>query len=170
MMGRTGFTMSLAIAGLLASADAARGQRSDSLLTGVRYRVTLPEFPNRPGHQPREERHLAGELVARRADSLVLRPHPLTGEVAVPLAAVTRLERSRGVSRAASAIEGAIGGAFVSGLAGWGLYERDLRGPGYNTRGQAIGTSAAIGAATGLLVGLLFPMEKWRRVDVPAPR
>ena len=162
--------MTVALLCLVTAADGAQGQRSDSLVIGVRYRVTLPGFPARPGPQAHQERWLSGELVARRADSLVLRPHPQTGEVAIPISAVERLERSRGVSRFTSGVEGAIGGALVSAVLGWNLYEHKLRGPGFNTRGQAIGTSAAVGGGLGLLAGLLFPTERWKRVDVPTAR
>ena len=156
--------------GLLMAPAVARGQRGDSLQVGGRVRVTLRDFPGRPGPQPIQGRWLSGELVARRADSLVLRPHPQTGEVAVPMSAVTRLERSRGTSRLGSGVEGAVGAAVVSAVLGWNLYERKLHGPGFNTRGQAIGTSAAVGGAIGLLVGILFPSERWKRVDVPTAR
>lgn len=144
-------------------------QRNDSLQVGVRYRVTLPEFAGRPGPQFRQSRWLTGELVGRHADSLVLRPHPTTGTVSVPLASVDRLERSRGVSRATSAFEGAVGGALAGALFGAIAYGIDSRDSEFNSRWEAIGTSAAFTAGVGLVVGLLFPSERWKRVDTPTP-
>ena len=158
----------LAVIGMLAAAPAARGQEGDSLRLGMRYRVTLPKLADVDGPQFPSTRMLMGQLVARRADSLVLRPHPTTGTVAVPLVAVSRLERSRGVSRVVSGVEGAVGGAIACVILGLFLYELDVRGSGFNTRWQAVGTMAANSAAGGLIVGALFPSERWRRVPTPS--
>jgi hypothetical protein len=145
-------------------------QRDDALQVGARYRVTLVKFPDRIGTQMPADRWLAGELVERRADTLVLRPHPATGSVAVPATAIDRLERSRGVSRATSAFENALGGAVAGGIGGYFLYDSGLRGINFNKPWQAVGISAATGAIGGLIGGLLFPVERWRRVDKPVAR
>jgi hypothetical protein len=160
----------LLAAALLAVAPPARAQESESLQLGARYRVRLPRLPDLEGPQFPNGRMLTGELVAQRADSLVLRPHPSTGSIAVPLTAVERLERSRGISRAASAVEGAIGGAVAGALFGLLLYEFDVRGTGFNTRWQAVGTTAGNAAIGGFVAGLLFPAERWKRVDKPTVR
>jgi hypothetical protein len=152
---------------LMPTATLTTGPTADSLVAGARYRITLPKLPDRIGPQFREERWLTGELVAVRGDSLVLRPHPLTTGVAVPFVAIDRLERSRGVSRAGSAIEGAIGGAILGALAGFTLYDHGLDGPNFATRGRSVGTVAAYAGSIGLLTGILFPTERWRRVDAP---
>jgi hypothetical protein len=151
-------------------APAARAQRGDSLRVGARYRVTLAKFPDRVGPQLPPDRWLAGELIERRADTLVLRPHPGTGSVPVPATAIDRLEVSRGVSRATSAFENALGGAVGGGLTGFLLYRTGLRGTNFHKPWQAVGISAASGAAGGLISGLLFPVERWRRVARPAGR
>lgn len=172
-----------AVALLLASANVAGAQASrlvvmpvspgvtavpaDSLTVGRRYRVTLAKLPDRIGPQFPQERYLTGELVAMHGDSLSLRPHPLTSSVMVPIAAVDRLEASRGVSRAGSAFENAIGGAIVGALGGWSLYEHGMPGANFATRGRAIGTGAAYVASIGFLTGLVFPTERWKRVGVP---
>ena len=152
---------------LLGSATAAPAQQGEALQLGARYRVRLPRLPDVDGPQFPNGRLLAGALVERRGDSLVLRPHPTTGSVAVPLASVERLEKSRGISRIASAVEGAVGAAVAGALFGLVLYEFDVRGSGYNTRWQAVGTSAGNAALGGFAVGLLFPAERWKRVDKP---
>ena len=152
---------------LLASAATARAQQAEALQVGARYRVRLPKLPEVDGPQFPNGRLLAGALVEQRGDSLVLRPHPTTGSVAVPLSSVERLEKSRGISRVASAVEGAVGAAVAGALFGLLLYELDVRGSGYNTRWQAVGTSAGNAAIGGFAVGLLFPSERWKRVDKP---
>jgi hypothetical protein len=149
---------------------AASAQRNDGLQVGARYRVTLVKFPDRVGPQLPADRWLAGELTERRADTLMLRPHPATGSVAVPATAIDRLEVSRGVSRATSAFENALGGAIAGGIAGYFLYDSGLRGINFHKPWQAVGISAATGAAGGLIGGLLFPVERWRRVERPAAR
>jgi hypothetical protein len=147
----------------------AGAQKNDTLQVGVRYRITLPEFADRPGPQFPPSRWLAGELVERRGDTLVVRPHPTTGAVSVPLSSIHRLERSRGVSRVASAVEGAVGGAILGVVLGNVFYGLGVRGSGFNTRWQATGTMAAHTAGGALIAGALFPAERWRRVATPTP-
>ena len=153
---------------VLLHAPSIAAQRGDSLQVGARYRVTLAKLPDRIGPQLRPERWLMGELTARRGDSLVLRPHPLSGTVAVPLSAVDGLEISRGVSRGASAAENTVGGGLLGALWGWTLYDSGLRGRNFDKPWHAVGTGAAIGAGAGLIGGILFPTERWRHVRKPA--
>jgi hypothetical protein len=148
----------------------ALAQRDDPLQVGARYRVTLAKFPDHAGPQFPAERWLSGELVERRADTLVLRPHPATGTLPVPAAAIDRLEISRGVSRATSAFENAVGAGVLGGAWGWLLYDYGLRGTNFRKPWQAVGISAAIAAGGGLLLGLIAPNERWKRVDKPAAR
>ena len=157
------------VAASFALASDAGAQSSDTLQVGARYRITLPKFADRPDPQFPASRWLTGELVERRGDSLVVRPHPTTGAVAVPLSSVHRLERSRGVSRLASAVEGAFGGALVGAILGNVFYDLGVRGTGFDTRWQATGTMAAHAGGGGLLAGALFPSERWKRVASPAP-
>lgn len=69
-----------------------------------------------------------------------------------------------------SGVEGAIGGAVAGALLGSFVYDRDVRGPGFNTRWQAVGTMAAHSAVAGLLAGAIFPSERWKRVTTPGTR
>jgi hypothetical protein len=170
MHSSTRWTAAVAAIGTLALTSPARAQGRDTLQVGARYRITLPEFPDRPGPQFPQSRWLAGEFVAYRADSILVRPHPTTGAVAVPLGAIDRLERSRGVSRAASGFEGAVGGALVGALVGWLVYEVGARTMGDDTRWEAIGSTAAWSAAGGLAAGVLFPTERWKRISKPTDR
>ncbi len=157
----------MAAAGVLFLGVAAQAQRDDSLQVGARHRITLPAFADRPGPQFPASRWLAGALVGQRRDTLLLQPHPSTGVVAVSITAVDHLERSRGVSRAASGFEGAVGGALVGALLGSFFYDIGVRGTNFNTRWQAVGIMAANGAGGGLFAGVLFPTERWKRVATP---
>jgi len=161
--------LAVTAAGVLFFGDAAQAQRDDSLQVGARYRITLPEFADRPGPQFPPSRWLAGALVEQRRDTLVVRPHPSTGVIAVPFTSIDRLERSRGVSRAASGFEGAIGGALVGALLGSLVYDIGVRGTNFNTRWQAVGIMAANSAGGGLVAGVLFPTERWKRITTPKP-
>ena len=162
-------SLTLVVITSLAGAVGARAQKSDTLQVGVRYRITLPKFADRPDPQFPASRWLMGELVERRGDSLVVRPHPTTGAVAIPLSSIHRLERSMGVSRVASAVEGAFGGALIGAILGNVFYDLGVRGTGFDTRWQATGTMAAHAAAGGLAAGVVFPSERWKRVASPAP-
>ena len=162
--------MGIAAAGLLASAPSTHAQEGDSLATGVRYRITLPKLSTLSGPQFPGTRWLTGELTERRGDSLVVRPHPTASTVSVPLASVDRLERSQGVSRLASGVEGAVVGAIFGVAVGSILYELGVRESGFRTWGQAVGTMAAHAGGGGLVTGLVLPSERWKRIRVPTPR
>ena len=161
--------LATAAAGVLFFGVTAQAQRDDSLQVGARYRITLPEFADRPWPQSPQSRRLAGALVERQRDTLVIRPHPTTGVVAVPFTSIERLERSRGVSRAASGFEGAVGGALMGALLGSLVYDMGVRGTNFNTRWQAVGIMAANSAGGGLVAGVLFPTERWKRITTPKP-
>ena len=88
----------------------------------------------------------------------------------VPRAAVTRIERSRGISRSSAARKGAIRGAIIAGVLGalsLGLQHESI-GDGGSSAGQA----AALGAFSGGLFGGLIGAgigasragERWEQV------
>jgi len=87
------------------------------------------------------------------------------GSLAIPRAAVRRLDVSRGVSPGESMIERAAGGA-IGGAILFGLLNDPRRsgGPHYRTDWRAAGVGAAWGAGIGAVVGLAWPYERWRRV------
>ena len=133
----------------------------------ARVRLTLPEpGPRRFGvHAP--ERWLIGELVSVTSDTFAIRPHPVLAPIAVPRAAVHRLEISRGApSRWRTAAVDAVGGAIVGLMWGHGLYDAGLRGPRFDSGARARATGAVYGAVGLATLGALFPREQWRRVSL----
>ena len=72
MKGIATHFLAVTAAGVLFFGDAAQAQRDDSLQVGARYRITLPEFADRPWPQFPPSRWLAGALVEQRRDTLVV--------------------------------------------------------------------------------------------------
>jgi hypothetical protein len=130
---------------------------------GTRVRVWLPE-PTRQDEGP-DRRQLLRGTVESVDGSLRLRVPGTTGSLAIPRAAVRRLDVSRGVSRGASAVERAIGGA-IGGAITFALLNDPRRkgGPHYRTDWEAAGVGAAWGGGIGAVIGLAFPHERWHRV------
>src|SRR4051812_47588017 len=97
----------------------ARSQLPPEVQVGARVRVWLPE-PNRQMDGPVRRQLLRGTVDQVEADTLWLAVPGVAGEVAISRAAVRRLDVSRGrPSRFGSAVERAVGGAFVGALF-WG--------------------------------------------------
>jgi hypothetical protein len=132
---------------------------------GDRVRVWVPE-PYRQAEGPARRQLLRGTVATLAPDTLGLSIPGAVGTVAIPRAAVRRLQVSRGrPSRPASAVERAVGGA-LGGAVTWALLNDPRRrgGPHYRTDWRAAGVGAAWGAGIGAVTGLLFPHEQWRRV------
>jgi hypothetical protein len=130
---------------------------------GTRVRVWLPE-PARQDEGP-DRRQLLRGTVESVDGTLRLRVPGTTGSLAIPRAAVRRLDVSRGVSRGASAVERAVGGA-IGGAITFALLNDPRRtgGPHYGTDWRAAGVGAAWGAGIGAVIGFAFPHERWHRV------
>ncbi|HVD90247.1 MAG TPA: alpha/beta hydrolase [Jatrophihabitantaceae bacterium] len=131
---------------------------------GARVRLWLPE-PYRQAEGPVRRQLLRGTVEGVRGDTLLLSIRGAVGGIAIPRAAVRRLEVSGGVSRPTSAVERAVGGA-IGGAVTWALMNDPRRkgGPHYRTDWRAAGVGASWGAGIGALTGLIFPHERWRRV------
>jgi len=131
---------------------------------GTRVRVWLPE-PTRQEQEPARRQLLRGTVESVDRGILRLAIPGTAGSLAIPRAAVRRLDVSRGVSPVASMIEraagSAIGGAILFGLLN---DPRRTGGPHYRTDWRAAGVGAAWGAGIGGVVGLIWPYERWRRV------
>jgi hypothetical protein len=141
-----------------------RAQFPSDVQVGTRVRLWLPE-PYRQAEGPVRRQVFRGTIDGFTADTLRLSIRGAVGTIAIPRASVRRLEVSRGVSRPASAIEGAAGGA-MAGAISWAVMNDPRRsgGPHYRTDWRAAGVGASWGAGFGALTGLLFPHERWHRV------
>lgn len=135
----------------------------ESLITDPGDRVRL-QLSRQVGER-KEPQRLEGEVLAITPDSLTLRIHPGTTPVTVEIASVERLERSLGVP---SAAESALRqGAFLGALAAVEFPILDMQDQQFASVGEAALVGAAIGTAAGLIMGALFPRERWERVRLP---
>jgi hypothetical protein len=153
----------LAISFLLAAPCLAIAQFPAEVQPGTRVRVWIPET-SRQEEGPYRRQLLRG-TVESVDGTLRLRVPGTAGSLAIPRAAVRRLDVSRGVSRGASAVERAIGGA-IGGAITFALLNDPRRrgGPHYRTDWRAAGVGAAWGGGIGAVIGFAFPHERWRRV------
>ena len=131
---------------------------------GTRVRVWIPETV-RQEQEPARRQLLRGTVESVDRGILRLEVPGTAGSLAIPRAAVRRLDVSRGVSPGESMIERAAGGA-IGGAILFGLLNDPRRsgGPHYRTDWRAAGVGAAWGAGIGGVVGLAWPYERWRRV------
>ena len=145
----------IAIAALVA-AGRAQGQGIADLPAGARIRITLPDSARQTPLTLRIQT-VVGTFARTTSDTLWLQVGgPDT--VRVPRAALRRVEVSRGVSRARSALEFGFGTGLAIGLASHaGAYGDDHRGD------DAI-VIGAVTAVVGAVIGALRPYERWRRV------
>jgi hypothetical protein len=148
---------------LLATPRLADAQFPAEVRPGTRVRVWIPETP-RQEEGPYRRQLLRG-TVESVDGTLRLRVPGTVSSLAIPRAAVRRLDVSRGVSRGASMVERAVGGA-IGGAITFALLNDPRRsgGPHYRTDWHAAGVGAAWGAGIGAVVGLVFPHERWHRV------
>lgn len=152
----------LLLAALLAAPSISAAQYS-WIEPGTRVRVWLPE-PFQQMEGPARRQLLRGTVVSNQGGVLRLSIPGTTGELAIPVGTVRKLDVSRGVSRPLSMIERAIGGA-VGGATTFALMNDPRRrgGPHYRTDWRAAGVGASWGAGIGAVIGLVFPHEHWAR-------
>jgi hypothetical protein len=149
---------------LLATPRLADAQFPTAVQPGTRVRVWIPET-SRQEDGPNRRQLLRGTVESVDGSTLHLRVAGTVGSLAIPRTSVRRLDVSRGVSRGASMIERAAGGA-IGGAIFYALLNDPRRSgePHYRTDWQAAGVGAALGAGIGAVVGLGWPYEQWRRV------
>ncbi|HEY4672293.1 MAG TPA: hypothetical protein VIG78_09525 [Gemmatimonadaceae bacterium] len=132
--------------------------------SGARVRVWIPE-PARQEQGPERKQLLRGTVQSVDMTMLNISVPGTMGSLAIPRSAVRRLDVSRGVSRPASMVERAVGGAIATGIFMALLNDpHRSNAPHYRTDWQAAGVGAAWGGGVGAAIGLLFPYEQWRRV------
>ena len=150
---------------LACSAAVGRAQFPTDIHPGVRVRVSLPE-PWRQATSPGKRLQLRGIVESISQDTLRLTVPGAVGTLSVASSTIRRLEISRGApSRAATAFERAIAGAFSGAIATAAAndpYGREW--PNYRRDWRAAGAGATYGAIGGAVVGFILPTERWRRV------
>ena len=130
---------------------------------GARVRVWIPETARQ--EQGPDRRQLLRGTVESIDGALRLRVPGTTGSLAIQRASVRRLDVSRGVSRGASMVERAVGGALAGAITLAALNDpQRASGPHFRTDWEAAGVGAAFGGGFGAVVGLIWPYERWRRV------
>ena len=145
--------LSLATCVALLAAGRAQGQAIADLPADARVRITMPDSA-RPWLFAPRGRGVIGTVARATSDTLWLQiGGPDT--VRVPRGVIRKVEVSRGVSRARSALEQSL---FLGVVVGLSAARAD--GP---TRQEkvAIGVSAL---ALGAFIGAVSPYERWRRV------
>lgn len=149
---------------VLATPNLAAAQFPAEVHSGTRVRVWVPE-PARQEQAPDRRQLLRGNVESVDGSILRLRVPSTAGSLVIPRSSVRRLDVSRGVSRGASMIERAAGGA-IGGAILFGLLNDPHRsgGPHYRTDWRAAGIGAAWGAGIGGAIGFVWPYERWRRV------
>jgi hypothetical protein len=156
---------SLVVIGLLfAVPHIAAAQFPSEVQSGARVRVWLPE-PALQEQGPMRRQLLRGTVQSVDRTMLNLSVPGTAGTLAIPRAAVRRLDVSRGVSRPISMVERAVAGAIASAIT-LGLMNDPRRSssPHYRTDWQAAGVGAAWGGGVGAVIGLIWPYEHWKRV------
>ena len=154
----------LATLASLAVPSALGAQFPERVHQGVRVRVWLHE--GQPQQNTPWHRQLLRATVSDVTnDTLRLVVPGTQGFLAVPRTGLRRIDVSLGTSRAASAVERAIGFAISGAI--WAALENDPNStewPHYRRDWRAAGEGAKWGAALGAVVGFVFPTERWRRV------
>jgi hypothetical protein len=154
----------IAISLILATPNLAAAQFPSDIHSGTRVRVWIPE-PTRQEQAPERRQLLRGTVESADGSILRLRVPGTAGSLAIPRSSVRRLDVSRGVSRGASMVERAAGGA-IGGAILFGLLNDPKRtgGPHYRTDWRAAGVGAAWAGGIGAVVGFVWPYERWHRV------
>lgn len=139
-------------------------QVAADLRPGVRVRVWLPD-EQRQRDTPWRRQLLRGTVTGGDANTLQLTVPGTSGMLTVSRADISRIDVSRGTSRAASAFERALGGAVVGAISA--ALRNDPAGskwPNYGRDWRAAEEGAKWGAAFGAVIGFTFPSERWRQI------
>ncbi len=138
---------------------------TDTIKPGMRVRVTIDETTRPAGTHPRTQL-IRGTLASTPGDSIVIRPSPTAGTLALPRISVHRVDVSLGTSRARSALVYALRLAFAGAVI-CASENVDCVDERRRFRSGSESKAAAFGAVTGALVGgtlgVLMPYERWRR-------
>jgi len=154
------WSAALALAGICSALDAQAPDTAQPPVAVAGMRVRLWEQAARDLSMP-----VVGNLASIRPDSVDIRPDGSETAIAVPRAAVTRVETSLG-PHSASRSSAAWMGAAVGGLGGaiLGVIAGNISR--HNAAKLGIG-GALVGAGGGAAIGANWPGEAWRRATLP---
>lgn len=155
-----------AIVLLTSVASVAAAQFPSRVQSGVRVRVWVPEDLQQESG-PWRRQQLRGIVSTVQDGALAITVPGTEGVLTIPRSSIRQLDVSLGRSRAASAVERAIGFA-IGGAIGAAL-ENDPSSsewPHYKRDWRAAEEGAKWGAAIGAVVGFVFPYERWRRIGL----
>jgi hypothetical protein len=143
----------------------AAAQRDFATVTsGTRVRVAIPDTSRQAWFVPREL-WLRGTVSSVSGDTMRIRIPSTGGVLAIARADMRRLDRSLGVpSRGVSAAQGFVGGAIFGVVTGLLLNWIGVGDFEDRSLGESALVVGALGAGTGVVLGALQPVEKWRRV------
>jgi hypothetical protein len=154
-MKRLRLAVAVVAIGALVTAARAGAQSIADPIPGARVRITLPDSARQDPFMPKAHR-VVGTLARATSDTVWLQiagPDTLR----VPRGTLRRIEISRGVSRARSALQYGLMMGVTVGVYGFS------RADDADSRRDAIGIGA-IGVAIGTIIGGLRPYERWRSV------
>jgi hypothetical protein len=149
----------------ICAARTATAQFPSDVQAGARVRVWVPES-SRQSEGPNRRQLLRGSVESVDASTVRVRiPGTVGSPLSIPRSSVRRLDVSRGVSRAASMVERAVGLGLATAIT-FAVFNNPDRQDGVNFRTdwEAFGVGAALGGTVGAVVGLIWPYERWRRV------
>lgn len=146
----------------VSSVSTLAAQWPPGIAAGARVQVRLPEVQYQV--DGRRGQLVRGRVTALTPDSLYLAITDSLGPVAVPRYLIERLAYSRGVpSRVASAARrGLFVGAGTALL--FVLVNEMAEEPGRATTGSAALFGAGVGLTTGVMLGAVYPRERWKGV------
>jgi hypothetical protein len=156
--------------GLAGQADTAR---SPIVAIGSRVRVgvtdRIPGIPDRKPNWPfpTAMQRLYGTVRAIAPETLYVSLSSTVGQVAIPRLMIHEVAMSLGrPSRARSALEaGTVGAALFALLVPAYVVDPDSRW--FGSSGRATAAGAVLGFGAGLLLGTIFPYERWRIAWIP---
>jgi hypothetical protein len=157
-------------AGLAGQADTARWP---TVAIGSRVRVgvtdRIPGLPDRTPNWPfpTAVQRLYGTVHAIAPETLYVSLSNTAGYVAIPRLMINQVAMSLGrPSRARSAVEaGTVGAALFALLVPAYVVDPDSRW--FRSSGRATAAGAVLGLGAGLLLGSIFPYERWRIAWIP---